>query len=1215
MKKLIYFVIASLLIGCTVDTTVDELNQPSKTPTVFTVAFDETTTKTYVGNNGNLYWTKGDMLSIFTTTLNEKYAFDGNTGDNSATFGKINTGFGYGNPISKNYGVYPYSSSTRINDNGTLSVILPNKQAYAENSFGVNANTMVGVTQNSNDCFLPLKSVGGFLKLKLYGEGITVKKIRLEGNNSEKIAGASTITADYGTVPTVEMSADATTMITLNCGDGVALGDANNAKEFWIVVPPTLFESGFTVTVVDSNNMAFKQVSTDKQEIVRNTPLTMPAVKVVPTEPDTYEEEDVVVEDQPNNEIWYTSSDGRHIVPDCNPDYFGANVVDFIYENGKGIIRFDSDVTRIGVNDSSDGYGSYPFCGKETLTSISLPASVVSIGTLALAYCDNLKKVVLPEGLTSIYESSLCGNANLTEINLPSTLLYIGTYALSGTAMESVTLPEGVTQINRSLFAECRNLKNITLHDKLISIGDSAFEGTAISAIDIPDSVISIGAGAFAYCDNLKELALSSRLQYISESAFSGCYGLTEVVVPNGITTIDSGAFQECINLKSITFPDSVTSFGDGVLYDCAALESVVMPKGIAEIPSNMFRRTGIKSFTIPESVTTIGAGAFAETAIEEIVIPDNVTKINEAIFRSSEGGYYDYIGAFYSCDNLKKVTLGNGLTAIGQDMFADCNSLSEIVLGSKITTIGSGAFAGTAIKEFSIPDSVTKIETSVKSGWDGESNYTRSPFYNCYNLKKVTLGTGLLEICDRMFENCTSLSTVEFGLNIKSIGSRAFYSCCALNNFTIPSSITSIGNKAFYDCENLSTIVCEPTTPPTIGSDTFHHGPRIYVPQESYDSYISASGWSSYSDYIVGWDMSKGTPKLFTLTVSGITTNSAKVHIVPSDPNCTYCTYYVSRSEVENEHDGSIETYVNSLYNIIKSNVEANYYTWSDVLYTGEKNLAFHSNELVPGTEYYVFAFGVDATSGELTSPKTSYCSFYTNYSSVSYYDWVDSWNVTSPQTLEQSTVNEQYTEVIIDSTYTRTIRIEYAHRKNEHTYMNIYGWDSLGDDNTPALAEWKGNSLEMVDGYSAGDYNENFSAYWLPFSSIQGREGHYRIGITTPPYTFTMDDSRNTLTIKGLSGKLSSGETYEVKYFQITPVDKSTGYWGYWLYSTPKLSLYGNTMTAVRTESSTDSNQILSRSIPNTQLPAVSSQPTTNRISLPVKERSNRLIPIIRK
>jgi hypothetical protein len=53
------------------------------------------------------------------------------------------------------------------------------------------------------------------------------------------------------------------------------------------------------------------------------------------------------VEGPEDNEIWYTSTDGNIITP-YKKDVFGANIVSNTYENGKGIITFDGEVTSIG---------------------------------------------------------------------------------------------------------------------------------------------------------------------------------------------------------------------------------------------------------------------------------------------------------------------------------------------------------------------------------------------------------------------------------------------------------------------------------------------------------------------------------------------------------------------------------------------------------------------------------------------------------------------------------------------------------------------------------------------------------------------------------------------------------------------------------------------------------------------------------------------------
>ena len=79
----------------------------------------------------------------------------------------------------------------------------------------------------------------------------------------------------------------------------------------------------------------------------------------------------------PNNEIWYTSSDGKIIEPKSS-DKFGASIVSNTYSDGKGIFRFNGEVTSIEY---------CLFRGCTRLTSITIPESVTSIGSEAFQYC------------------------------------------------------------------------------------------------------------------------------------------------------------------------------------------------------------------------------------------------------------------------------------------------------------------------------------------------------------------------------------------------------------------------------------------------------------------------------------------------------------------------------------------------------------------------------------------------------------------------------------------------------------------------------------------------------------------------------------------------------------------------------------------------------------------------------------------------------------
>ena len=201
------------------------------------------------GDDLLLRWTAEDRVSLFNKiTYNQPYTFTGKTGDHVVGFQKVDTDeFITGNPISHVVSVFPYQEKTRIDESEVLSITLPAEQPYAENTFALEANTMVAV---SSDNVLQYKNVGGYLMVNLYGEGVTVSSITLKGNNGEKMAGKASVTMPLNGEPSAVLADDAATTITLVCDTPVQLGaTADAATPFWFVVPPTTFEKGVTITI------------------------------------------------------------------------------------------------------------------------------------------------------------------------------------------------------------------------------------------------------------------------------------------------------------------------------------------------------------------------------------------------------------------------------------------------------------------------------------------------------------------------------------------------------------------------------------------------------------------------------------------------------------------------------------------------------------------------------------------------------------------------------------------------------------------------------------------------------------------------------------------------------------------------------------------------------------------------------------------------------
>ena len=129
--------------------------------------------------------------------------------------------------------------------------------------------------------------------------------------------------------------------------------------------------------------------------------------------------------------------------------------------------------------------------GVEKDEELELPTSyngypVVGIKKGALTYNDNVKKVTIPHGYTTIEEwaFSQCDN------------------------LEEVIIHGEIKKLNQYTFRDCDKLKTVVLPDTLKTIDDWAFYDCGIQKITLPKSVKKIGDCAFRSCENLYQLVV-----------------------------------------------------------------------------------------------------------------------------------------------------------------------------------------------------------------------------------------------------------------------------------------------------------------------------------------------------------------------------------------------------------------------------------------------------------------------------------------------------------------------------------------------------------------------------------------------------------------------------------------------------------------------------------------------------------------------------------
>ena len=398
MKKLSFLMAILPLLFCACSSFNEENSTPIITTTPDLQAGFADDTRTYVENNKYLRWHEDDRLTAFYgNTLNRQYKFNGKTGANSGTFSLVPSGeLGTGNAFDRIYAVYPYNETATITEEGEISLSLPTTQLYAENSFGKGANTMIAVTENLEDTFLAFKNACGYLKLKLYGDNVTLASIEIKGNNNEKIAGAATAIIAFGEAPALTMADDATTTVTIDCGEDITLGTtAETATEFWVVLPETTFTKGLTIKATNTDGGVFEKSTANEVVITRNEILPMAAVAVEFPVPDTWK-------------IYYTAPK-KVSMTWWSKTSFGANIVsnEWNETTGEGVITFDSEVTLIG-SETFSGFGS--------LTSIRIPDNVTSIGDMAFFQCWRLTSITIPNSVTSIENSAFYDCTSLSSV-------------------------------------------------------------------------------------------------------------------------------------------------------------------------------------------------------------------------------------------------------------------------------------------------------------------------------------------------------------------------------------------------------------------------------------------------------------------------------------------------------------------------------------------------------------------------------------------------------------------------------------------------------------------------------------------------------------------------------------------------------------------------------------------------------------------------------
>ena len=562
-------------------------------------------------------------------------------------------------------------------------------------------------------------------------------------------------------------------------------------------------------------------------------------------------------------------------------------------------------LTSVTIPNGVTSIGGHTFDGCSNLLGIVIPDCVTSIGAYAFNNCSRLTNVTIPQSVTNIGSYAFCGCSSLSSVLIPESVTNIGYLAFKdtpwiaslgeyaiinnilvayqGNAADAI-IPKEVTAIGGYAFQNCAELTNVIMSDGITAIGNSAFYNcSGLTSITMPNSVVSIGNYAFYGCSGLTSIIIPESVTSIGQNSFCGCSGLTDVQY-NAKSAIDQRESDHVFgkagilgNGVQLTIGDSVERIPAYLFYASSDYRNniigVTIGKNVTSIGEKAFLNCGkLNRLVIGESVSSIGVNAFAGCSkLVELQYNARAViglNISSGVFSYSGSGmkvtfgdgveeipsylFHDDDYAYGSSPEISSVTMGDGVTSIGNYAFYGCAGLSSVTIPNSVTSIGYCAFIGCrGLTSVTIPDSVTSIGQYAFSDCTGlteilynakaaaDLNSGSKVFYNAGSSSgglRVVIGDSVERIPAYLFYGCTGLTEIIYnakaaadlgydsdvfsnagtssdglraviGDNVEHIPAYLFFRCNGLTSVTIPNSVTSIGVWAFEDCDKIEKV------------------------------------------------------------------------------------------------------------------------------------------------------------------------------------------------------------------------------------------------------------------------------------------------------------------------------------------------------------------------------------------------------------------------
>lgn len=448
-----------------------------------------------------------------------------------------------------------------------------------------------------------------------------------------------------------------------------------------------------------------------------------------------------------------------------------VSVPEGVTEIGTGAFSSCDNLTSVSLPQTLTAIGERAF-SSTGLVDIDIPDNVSIISKEAFVYCDELSHVSLPKGCTTISEGAfyIC---NITgQLILPDGLTHIYDYAFCGNRITEVTIPNSVVYIAPDAF---ESNEGMVILCYLGSYADNYAKENNIPVKYITQSKsasVKTPPNKTVYALNEEldltglvfEVELDDGTKQLVDTGFTvGEYDFTTPGKKNISINVMGQSVDVTVEvlLKGQCGENAFWSISDGVF---TLSGSGVSEVDIWNIPWEPYRDL-VTKIDIADGITTIGYRFFKGfTNVTEVVIPASIEKI--------EGS------AFEDCSSLTDVTFAGSPETVEEWAFERCVAAKNVHVKSLEDWFNIGFYNATSnplyyagnlyvdghrLSNVTVPDGVTKIYPCA---------------FDFDFLKKVTIPEGVTEIGIYAFRGCEELTSVRMPLSVTTIHRDAFEYC-----------------------------------------------------------------------------------------------------------------------------------------------------------------------------------------------------------------------------------------------------------------------------------------------------------------------------------------------------------------------------------------------------------------------------------------------------